>query len=243
VALGASLVLLGWAIHRWRLSIIAARHAAVLEERARLARDVHDTIVQDLLSVWMRLEALRRVGAAWPVEVTRPLDVLRGSVHAGLDEARRLLAELRSGERGSLDLASALAEVAHRLAEGTGTRVRIETRGADGSPPPPGEVTRALLRIGQEAVANALRHSGAREILVAVEIDPRRVRLVIRDDGRGFDARGAAAAGAAAAPETAGHFGLVGMRERARGLGGQVTIESDHGRGTTVRVDIPRGEP
>jgi signal transduction histidine kinase len=102
-----------------------------------------------------------------------------------------------------------------------------------GAPRPlPASVENNLLRIGQEAITNAVRHARAHAIVAELRFEPGRVRLAVRDDGSGFDADSTLYAGT-------GHFGLIGMRERAKRIGGRLTIESAPGAGSTVTVELP----
>jgi signal transduction histidine kinase len=129
------------------------------------------------------------------------------------------------------DLPGALAQMAHDAANGM--PVKIETA-VHGTPAPlPGAMENHLLRIGQEAMTNALKHADAKSIRFDLRYEPDAVELTVADDGRGFD-------GANQPPGEAGHFGLLGMRERANKLGGTFNLTSQPGRGTTVVVRAPR---
>lgn len=228
-----------------------AQQAAVLEERQRLARDLHDSVTQMLTSLNMIGQTL---AAAWrrdPAEGERRTERLAQLARSALAEMRALLKELRPAAPGP---ANASAEILiagigqlrrHGLAAGL-QRLAAETP-ADAPPvglelggyqPQPAQLEEALFRVAQEALANALKHARARRIRIAAAVEEAAVVLRVRDDGAGFDP-GAAAAAARCPGE--GGLGLVSMRERLEALGGSLRIESAPGRGTTVEARLPRG--
>jgi signal transduction histidine kinase len=145
-----------------------------------------------------------------------------------MTEARRYVWDLRSQELHKKDLPAALLDTTSRLTADTGIEAVVEVTGP--SQPLPVAVETNLLRIGQEAVNNAVKHAHAKRIDVGLNFDTRNVQLTVRDDGRGFDSNNQIADG---------HFGLIGMRERAEQIGGILTIESAIERGTRIAVDVP----
>jgi signal transduction histidine kinase len=208
------------------------RDAATLEERNRLAREIHDTLAQGLAGIIVQLGATRRAQAVAPADVAEHLEVTERMARESLAEARRSVWNLRAAalERG--DLGDALQTlVDHRRREGleaSFTRV--------GAPwPLPPELESALLRVGQEALANVVRHARARRVGLTLEYAPDEVRLTVTDDGIGFlpdvleRRRG---------PGVDNGFGLMGMRERLAALGGR--IELRNGEGATVTAVAPR---
>jgi two-component system NarL family sensor kinase len=214
--------LLGVAVERARLH--ARRlESAQTEERNRLAREIHDTIAQDLTAIAFQLEAaealLGRQGD--PERVRRSVSTALGLTRKGLEEARRSVLDLRAAPLEGRTLPAALAALA---AEAGAT---FEPSPAVVPLPPAVEV--GLYRIAQEAIQNALRHAEAAHISLRLETSPERARLTVQDDGKGFP-EGTA---------SSGRFGLVGMRERARLLGGSFQIESSPGAGTRVTVEVP----
>jgi two-component system NarL family sensor kinase len=221
--------LLGVGIERARLH--ARRlESAQTEERNRLAREIHDTIAQSLSAITFQLEAAE----ALLVRETEPEpERVRGSVTAaldlarkGLEEARRSVLDLRAAPLEGRTLAAALADLAAN--SGGAPEVTFEAAAIQGSLPAAVEV--GLYRIAQEALQNALHHATAARVLLRLETTPDGIRLIIEDDGQGF-----------AVGDTAGssRFGLVGMRERARLLGGTFQLESSPGAGTRVTVEVP----
>jgi signal transduction histidine kinase len=210
-----------------------SQKTAVLSERARLAREIHDTLAQQLTAVVLQLEAADGFVGRDEGRAQAALDTARDMARSALQEARRSVWDLRPTPLTATGLVAALAaEVDH-------WRERSEiaaTFRADGirrplSLSPTAEV--ALLRILQEALTNVGRHSGAKLVAVRLERMADQVRLTVEDDGAGF---------VTARDAREGSFGLVGMAERARLAGGRLTVMSTPGKGTTLAVQVPLGE-
>jgi signal transduction histidine kinase len=218
--------------HRARLSRVRLQYQAVLAERARLARELHDSLLQGMSAASMQIYGLRkRLGPGAPPRapevVARELEAIEEVVAEGIEETRRFVWNLR--EPGADDpLPVALASLLERLTEsgGVGHALVVEGRPR----PLPAAVSSELGRIAQEAVTNACKHANARHIDVRLCYEEGGVLLSVRDDGCGFEP--AEAPGAAA-----GHFGLTGMRERAARLG-QLEVRSAPGKGTQVTVKV-----
>lgn len=219
---------LGVAIDRARLAEASARLARA-EERTHLAREIHDTLAQDLAAITLQLEgALRRLehdptGARHRIQ--RALDVTRES----LEEARRSVGNLRATLPAGMPLPVALQALCRAFTAETGVRVAVHVYGTRELPPGP-EIE--LYRIGQEALANVRQHARATEVTVILALRPSTVTLTVRDNGRGFDAE-------TVRPD--GH-GILGMRERARLLGGRLRIIGRPGGGTLVTALVPLPE-
>jgi two-component system, NarL family, sensor kinase len=214
--------LLGVAVERARLH--ARRlESAQTEERNRLAREIHDTIAQDLSAIAFQLEAAEALLAQQtdPERVRRSVAAALDLTRKGLEEARRSVLDLRAAPLEGRTLPAALAA----LAEEAG--VIFESSPAIAPLPPAVEV--GLYRIAQEALQNALRHAAASRIFLRLETSSDRVRLVVQDDGKGFPEGSASTS----------RFGLVGMRERARLLGGSFQVESSPGAGTRITAEVP----
>jgi ligand-binding sensor domain-containing protein/signal transduction histidine kinase len=226
VALG----LLAWQLYALRVRQMRARFAAVLQERNRIARELHDNLAQEILGVSVQLEIVARLMNVSAESARTHLDRARALVRSSMAEARRYVWDLRSQSLEDRDLPAALAEMTRRLTAETEVQTQFEVGGTLRPLPP--NVENNLLRIGQEAVNNAVRHARARSIAVKLSFDATSVRLNVRDNGRGFDA-GVYTNG------SGGHFGLVGMRERAREMGGEVRVESGPGEGCEVEVSVP----
>jgi len=207
-----------------------SQKTAVLSERARLAREIHDTLAQQLTAVVLQLEAAEGLVTRDAGRARFALDTAREMARSALQEARRSVWDLRPTPLTATGLMAALAAEVDQWHERSGIPA---TFGADGirrplSLTPAAEV--ALLRILQEALTNVGRHSGAARVAVRVERVGDDVRLTIEDDGAGF------ASGEGARE---GSFGLLGMAERARLAGGTLTVASVPGTGTVLTVQLP----
>ena len=216
--------MLGIAIERARLFERSAELGAVAE-RNRLAREIHDILGQGQAAVLMQLEAMDALfeAGAKREKLQRILSQLMAMVRANLEEVRRSVVDMRAASLEGCSLAEALAGLA---AAGTGSDVAVEIVGAR---PLPSRVEVGLYRIAQEALANARQHANARQVRLELEITPVAATLRIADDGRGF----------APEPLSGERFGLVGLGERARLLGGRLDIESEPGQGTRIAAVIP----
>jgi signal transduction histidine kinase/ligand-binding sensor domain-containing protein len=217
-------------IHRLRLAQVQARFGAVLAERSRIARDLHDTLEQAFTGLALQLDAaVARLAQRDADSARTHLATARELLRHGQSEARRSVRDLRSTTLEGADLATALSRAAEQLSAGTLVRIVVHIRGT--ARPLPRDVEQNLFRIGQEAVTNAIKHAQAREVHVDLGFEADRVELHVRDDGRGFDA------GTLLAPS--GHFGLLGMRERAEQLGGELRFVTGPDGGTEVVVAVP----
>jgi ligand-binding sensor domain-containing protein/signal transduction histidine kinase len=222
---GLAAVALALFFHRTHLGKLHGRYAATFAERSRVARELHDSLLQGMAGTVLRLRAARKlVNAAADAPLASELKEIEEVVAANMEETRRYVWDLRDHPEG--DLPEALVALVRRMAPGREVPVRVEGTAAR----LPAHPRRELLRIAQEALANALGHSGAARIEVGLAYCPAGVKLWVSDDGRGFDLRRTPGA-------ESGHFGLAGMRERAAGLGA-LTIESHPGRGTRIEVDV-----
>jgi signal transduction histidine kinase len=233
---GCALALAGAAFgaHRLRERQLRRRFALVLAERTRIAGEIHDTLLQGLSGVALQVQAAGRRLAAAPEaapDVCRTLhEVVEQASRAGA-EARRAVWDMRAPGLEEGGLATALESSTLRRARAAEAEVRFRCHGPARRLDP--EVEQQLLRIGEEAVSNAVRHAGARVIEVELAFSRRTVRLRVRDDGRGLPE------GAAGAAD--GHWGMVGMRERAARVGAELAVRSAPGQGTEVDVSFPRG--
>lgn len=201
------------------------RSSAVLEERNRIARELHDTLEQELAGITMQLDLASDCFEQVPGVARNAIETARRMSRHSMLEARRSVWDLRCHLLESGDLITALTEITKPLASRDQIKITIQTSGSPARLPSRLEMN--LLRIAQEAVANAVKHSGGTEIKVNLEYAPGRVALSIRDDGHGF----------VPAP-LAGHFGLLDIRERAESMGCQLAIESRPGAGTSVAVEV-----
>ena len=222
----------GIAVERARLAEERA-HLARAEERTRMAREIHDTLAQDLTAIALHVEGALHLLEANPATARERLERALETARDSLEETRRSVLHLRTPTLAGRSLPQALAAVARSFTSETGVRVHVHVQGR-GSLPLRAEAE--LFRIAQEALTNVRRHAGATEVHIRLSANPRRATLSIADNGRGFRHRAAAEPSTAA--EAARH-GLVGMRERAALLGGTLRLASRPGAGTTVTASVP----
>ncbi len=224
----AALALMIAGLYRLRMRRMQSQHAAVLAERTRIAREMHDTLAQGFTGISLQLEAATRRLPAAPAEAQENLDKARILVRMSLGEARRAVWDLRTSALDAQDLPSALDSLVRQFAAGECTvTVAVSGHARKLSD----EHERTILRLAQEAVTNAMKHARPKRVEVRLGYQADFVELVIDDDGSGFDATTARA--------PAGHFGLLGMEERVTNLGGSLLIRSQPGLGTTVTARLP----
>lgn len=226
--------LVSLAVERTRLEA-AGVEAAAAEERNRLAREIHDTLAQALAAVTMQLEVADSLAGGQADErlsraVARALQLAQST----LGQARRSVLDLRATPVEGRTLPEAVQALLTATEGETADRIdfRLETGGFEaGMPDLPEPLEVGLYRIAQQALANVARHADASRVTVRLTREPERVRLRIEDDGTGFD------------PSSVrpGRFGLIGMSERARLLGGTLTVESTPQRGSAIDVIVPLG--
>jgi signal transduction histidine kinase len=224
------LALLAWQLYRLRVRGMRAQFAAVLAERTRIAREIHDNLAQEMAGISVQLEVVARTMPPGAEKAKAQLDRVRMLVRHGIAEARRYVWDLRSPALEHNDLPTALSETARRLTAETQVEAQVQVSGT--FRPLTQLVEDNLLRIGQEAINNAVRHAQAQQILVGLVFDARQVQLRVRDDGCGFDSQ-------VADNGASRHFGLVGMRERAEQIGGTLSVQSRNGSGTEIVVEVP----
>jgi len=207
-----------------RIRAIHFKNRLVLAERSRIARELHDTLMQGFSGVTMEMQAFSNKLEHPPQR--KALDEIIRDAGTCLREARQSIAGLRTGTGPASGLAGSLTLAARQAVEGHDVRLKLAVT----APPRPllPEVDYNLLNIAKEAITNALRHSGCRTIEVWLETSNETLMLTVKDDGTGIVK--------AAGP---GHYGMVGMKERAAQIGAKLEIESKAGRGTTVRVTVP----
>jgi signal transduction histidine kinase len=220
---------IGW----YCLKTVAMRkrreYQAVLAERTRVARELHDTLEQGLTGISLQLEAVAGTLATSPETARQSLAVARQMLRYSLEETRRSVMDLRSTALENRDLAGALASLARQMTLGMAATADVRTEGE----PRPLDAAQEhhLLRIGLEAVTNALKHGGATRIDLTVRFDDDQVSLVVQDDGCGLPREVIELSGA--------HFGLQGIRERVDKLGGVLEITGSPGGGTRIAVAVP----
>lgn len=208
---------------------------AVVKERQRIARELHDSLAQSLGYLHLKLaDAERQVAGDGTGELRAELADLKQVARAAYEEARQAIFGLRSMVSRSLGLVPTLTEYLHDWSRQTGVAVDLKAEETM-TLPPVAEVQ--LIGIIQEAMANVRKHADARHVLVSVAREGGVARVSIHDDGRGFDPA------ALAGEESPGSFGIETMRERAETVGGTLTVISRPGEGTGVTVELPVSGP
>jgi signal transduction histidine kinase len=212
------------------LELARARDAelAVLRERERLARDLHDSLGHGLVTLTVQLEAAQRLYIVDPARASALLDDMKTLTRTTMEQLRRSLAGLRAPGLGERPLAQAIAELCTEVADRAGCKVDYQAP-AEAVPLPPA-VAEALWRTAQEALANVEKHSRAKTARVTLEPGPCAAAVRVTDDGVGLPEE------AEARP---GHYGLRGLRERVEGLGGAFTAVRSEPAGTTIETRIP----
>ena len=212
---------------RLRLRRAEGEFRAVLGERNRIAREIHDTLAQGYVGISVQLEVLAELLRHKKTEAAeKHLDLTRGYVREGLADARQSIWALRSQDSGETTLPVRLRRMVE--AEGShGLEAKFSIFGAYRAMTP--ETEQEFLRVAQEAIHNVKKHAGAKHLIVQLEYGPEEIALEVRDDGRGF--------GAEQEPSP-GHYGMTGMKERAAAIGGRLEVTSELGAGTTVRLRV-----
>jgi signal transduction histidine kinase len=232
-----SLLIVGF--HRLRVRQLTRQLNVGLEarvsERTRIARDLHDTLLQSFHGVLIHFQAATNLLPGRPDDAKRTFENAMDQATRAITEARDAVQALRAPDDASHDLAQAIRTLGEELVgEDKSTRpasVRVNVEGSPRSLHP--TLREDVYRIAVEAVRNAMRHARAQVIQVDIHYDDRHLRLRIRDDGKGIDAK--TLEGRAAA----GHWGLQGMRERAELIGGTLDVRSSLGSGTEIGLSIP----
>jgi signal transduction histidine kinase len=201
---------------------------AVLQERERLARDLHDSLGHSLVTLTVQLEAAQRLAASDPARAAALLVEMQKLTRSSMEDLRRSLANLRAAGLGDRPLTEALRTLCDDARRRSDTN--LECALAEGANQLPPRVAEAVWRVAQESLMNAEKHARASRIQVDLKLDPKEVILLVRDDGTGLPP------GAEAKP---GHYGLRGLRERVEGLGGTFTGRSPENMGTLIEARIP----
>ena len=227
----AGLVGVVWArVVATRNALAQQQYRAIIAERSRLATELHDTLEQGLAGIQLQLGAVAKSLDSAPQTARRALGIASDMLRYSLSEARRSVMDLRHGALETRDLVGALSEVAQQMTMGTSLNATVRTVGSVRALESSDE--HHLLRIGLEALTNAIKHSGATRVDVELRFDQDAVQLVVRDDGNGFADGGP--------DQMNGHFGLRGIRERVDKMGGALRLENQPDGGAVVAVTVPR---
>ncbi len=211
-----------------RRKMAETEFSAMFAERNRIAREIHDTLAQGLGAISMHLEMVKEKLGHEPEKVARHLDIAHKMARQSLGEARDSIWNMRSQILENTDLAEAVQGILRQLTDGTGIQYQFTVTGNPRRLAP--VIENNLLRVGQEAITNAVKHAHAKNVSVTLDFSAAEASLSVRDDGSGFDP----------AQVPAGtHFGMIGQRERTAQMGGRLEISSSPGHGTELKVRIP----
>ncbi|MDP9180084.1 MAG: histidine kinase, partial [Gemmatimonadota bacterium] len=238
VLCGAMFLALLWAAYQLRVRQLARQFnktlAARVSERTRIARELHDTLLQSFQGLLLRFQSASKILPERPVEAKQRLDSALGQAAQAITEGRDAVQGLRSSAFETNDLATGIAAIAEELTRDTSAPespvIDFEVEGAPRGLNP--IVRDEAYRIAGEALRNAFRHAQARRITVEIRYDKRQFRVRVRDDGKGIDED-------TMQRQPSGHFGLPGMRERAEIVGGRLEVWSKLNSGTHVELSIP----
>jgi signal transduction histidine kinase/ligand-binding sensor domain-containing protein len=228
-----------WGLYQLRLRQVAREFNAGLEarvnERTRIARELHDTMLQSFQGLLLRFQATAYMLPGRPEEARKSLEGAIDQAAAAITEGRDAVQGLRSSTKVTNDLASAITTLGTELAAGESNPSAAEFHvEVEGTPRDLHPILRdEVYRIAGEALRNAFKHAQAKRIEVEIRYDERQLRLRVRDDGKGIDAQHLNEGG------RAGHYGLPGMRERAKLMGGKLAVWSELDSGTEVELKIP----
>jgi signal transduction histidine kinase len=235
----AVLIVLGAGVYRLRVRQIAAgmnaRFDERLAERTRIARELHDTLLQSFQGLLLRFQAVSNLLPNRPDEAKRRLDGAIDQAAQAITEGRDAVRELRASTVPASDLDVAISTLGEELmAEHGGDNAPLFHLQVEGMPRDLQPILRdEVYRIGSEALRNAFRHGSARRIEAEIRYDDNQLRLRLRDDGKGIDAKLLNQDG------EPGHWGLPGMRERAKLIGGRLDVWSELDSGTEVELSVP----
>jgi signal transduction histidine kinase len=208
-----------------------SRELTVVEERTRLARELHDAVNQTLFSIALTSQAAALLAETDPARAGAEMETVVELARGAMEEMRSLIFELRPADLGSDGLVSTLRKHVDVLRRVHAAEIELDV---EGDRPLGPAVEREVFRIAQEALWNAVNHARARRLTVQLSMPDHRVVLTVADDGVGFDPLDPRAEGK--------HLGLLSMRERAEALGGELRVESNAGAGTTVRLELEARE-
>ena len=228
-ACALTLILVVWVVWKLRVGYLHREFSLVLGERVRVSREIHDTLLQSLVGVALQLDALSE--SAGPLDSMKAtLATTRREVEDYIRETRRSIWNLRSPKLERGDLAAALRHAGDRMTSGTPVQFTLtaigQTRRLEA------DVEQQLLRIGEQAMLNSVRHANATEVHLKLQYEEDAVLLRVSDNGRGFDATEPAG-------DLSQHYGLMGMKERTEQAGGGLNIVTHPGGGTAVEIVIP----
>ena len=235
--LGCSLLLLAasvWGGYKFRMRQVHSRFQAVLNERTRLAREMHDTLIQGCAGVSALLEAHSSLDDSEPAAKDDLLSCVRTQLRTTINEAREAVWDLRHADGSATAIGPILGNMTQQVSHEFGVPVECQVSGK------PFDLDQStaheLLMVVREALHNAIRHGQPTRVHVEVGFEKKQFRVQVRDDGRGFDT-------AMASSQPNGHYGLVGIQERTKRIGGVLILNSWPGSGTELTLSVPRRAP
>ncbi len=220
-----------WGVYEFRLGQLHGRFQAVLSERNRLAREMHDTLIQGCASVSALLEAHSSLTQNRSDGNGDLLDCARTQLRSTIEEARQAVWGLRSMSETTTDITSLLCKMAEQFTHEFSVPVEFHSSGASFTLDQ--SVVHEVLMVSREGLYNAIRHAQPSKVELAVNFEPTFCRIIVRDNGAGFDP-----AILSGLPEN--HYGLIGMQERVERIGGKFSLSSAAGRGTDLSIEVPR---
>jgi ligand-binding sensor domain-containing protein/two-component sensor histidine kinase len=222
--------LIAWGVYLLRMKHVQSQFSAAISERTRIARELHDTLLQDIAGIALKLELVNQAIERAPTSAKKELEEIITTMDHCQIQARRSIENLRSTSSDNYNLESALENLVSIVSLNSGSQVHLEIIGLPY--PLPKSIEENLIKICQEAVSNAVKHGKANYIEIELMYDPELIELRICDDGSGFDIN---------MVNKKGHYGITGMRERAAVIGGTINISSQIDVGTQIVVEIPVG--
>jgi signal transduction histidine kinase len=219
-----------FAAYQARIRQLNLRFEDRLAERTRIAQELHDTLIQDMVGVGLQLDIMEDQVKDEPNAVPATLEIIQNRVQQAVSRGRHALSDLRSHSAGTDNLIESLSRVGMELSAGEAPRFHAFIQG--GHIELHSLIWHELDRIGREAITNAFRHANAKSIEAGLYVSDHAIQLVVRDDGCGMPA-------SLISQGRSGHFGLRGMRERAERAGGRLSLRSRSGGGTEVSVTVP----
>jgi signal transduction histidine kinase len=214
-------------VYRFRLRQIHARFEGILEERNRVARELHDTIIQGCGGVSALLEASATLGDADPAMKQGLLEGARTQIRGTIEEARRVVWDLRQSPATEGELTATVSKLAEQLSQESHIPIAVGTAGKQRAVDH--AIEHDLVMVAREALSNAVRHAAPASVHLRLWFGTRELKMQVVDDGCGFDS----------SMPANGHYGIVGMRERIEHLGGKFVLHSVPGEGTHLEVAVP----
>jgi ligand-binding sensor domain-containing protein/signal transduction histidine kinase len=225
----ACLISLALLAYRYRLKVMEAHYGSVIAERSRIAREIHDTILQGVAGMVFKLEAVKQTMVESPHSARESLDRILQEADKSMAEMRKSIWDIRTRSTERENLTGKISKILKEQTSAYSINSSLKIEGAPRQLPQ--AVESNLLGVVQEALSNVVKHSNAQHVHVRLDLDPHYVMLSVEDDGKGFIAEEITARDH--------HFGILGMQERAELIGGRLTVQSRKGAGTQILIVVP----